>query len=39
VEAAWREEIALRVRSIEEGTADTVDGREVSQRVRADYEP
>jgi hypothetical protein len=39
VEAAWREEIALRVRSIEEGTADTVDGREVSQRVRAEYKP
>jgi hypothetical protein len=37
VEAAWRDEIARRVRSIEEGTADTVDGRELSQRVRAQY--
>jgi hypothetical protein len=37
VEAAWRDEIARRVRSIEEGTADTVDGRELSQRVRAEY--
>lgn len=39
VEAAWRDEIALRLRSIEDGTADMVDGRGVSQRVRAEYKP
>jgi hypothetical protein len=39
VEAAWRDEIAQRLRSIDEGTAHMVDGREVSERVRADYKP
>jgi hypothetical protein len=39
VEAAWRDEIARRVRGIQDGTADTVDGRELSQRVRAEYKP
>ncbi|MDH3655526.1 MAG: addiction module protein [Myxococcales bacterium] len=38
VEAAWREEIARRLRSIEDGTAELVDGHEVSQRIRAEYE-
>ena len=38
VEAAWREEIARRLRSIEDGTAEMLDGHEVSQRIRAEYE-
>ena len=38
VEAAWREEIACRLKSIEDGTAELVDGHEVSQRIRAEYE-
>ena len=37
VEAAWREEIARRLRSIEDGTAELIDGHEVSQRIRAEY--
>ncbi|MBW1876661.1 MAG: addiction module protein [Deltaproteobacteria bacterium] len=39
VEAAWRDEIARRAQGIQNGTADTVDGRELSQRVRAEYKP
>lgn len=37
VEAAWSEEIARRLKSIEDGTAELVDGLEVSQRIRAEY--
>ena len=37
VEAAWRQEIARRLKSIEDGTAELVDGHEVSQRIRAEY--
>jgi len=39
LEAAWRDEIARRAQGIQNGTADTVDGRELSQRVRAEYKP
>jgi hypothetical protein len=37
VEAAWRDEIARRLESIEDGTAEMIDGHEVSRRVRAEY--
>ena len=37
VESAWREEIARRLRSIEDGTGEMLDGHEVSRRIRAEY--
>jgi hypothetical protein len=37
IEAAWREEIARRLRSIDDGTAEMVDGHEVAERIRAEY--
>lgn len=39
IEAAWREEIARRLRSIEDGTAEMLEGHEVSARIRAKYRP
>ncbi len=37
IEAAWREEIARRLQSLEDGTAVLVDGEESSRRIRAKY--
>lgn len=37
IEAAWDEEIAQRVQSIEDGTAVLIDGEESSRRARAKY--
>jgi Putative addiction module component len=37
IQAAWLDEIAERVQSIADGTADMVDGSEVSRRIRARY--
>jgi len=37
VEAAWGDEIARRLQSIEDGTAEMVDGHGLSKRIRAEY--
>ncbi len=37
IQAAWLDEIAERVQSIADGTAELVDGSDVSRRIRARY--
>lgn len=39
IDAAWIAEVERRVKSIEDGTAEFVDGEEVIRKLRAKYAP
>lgn len=39
IEAAWMTEVERRVKSIEDGTAEMLDGEEVMRELRAKYAP